>query len=377
MKAGFAATAAVALACYSVSAHAQGQVHQLPPSLIFLRDVEPSIIQDIRYAGQNNFAGHPLAGYDSKECVLTERTAHALKNAQEHIGPRYSLKVFDCYRPKMAVIDLLKWSLDGHQDKERKAAYHPDFDKRELFERGFIARRSHHSRGVAVDVTLVDISHPLAYATSQNAPAPCSRVAAERASDSNLDFGTGFDCLDDRSSTGSRSISAEARKNRKLLLEVMKKSGFSNYNKEWWHFEFDDPLNSPEYNVRIPPRSPEAEVIGAPKQLKSMDNSCGTSRPLRIACSSSQTYLPIYEGPSQTSKQIRELSIDGLVNCLRCTGRTPLTEYVKLDAISKSIGDPPWCEIRTPDQRSGWIDGRYLAPVNEVVRDCPALKPPN
>ncbi len=367
MKQIIAIATAVIVGLCSHGALTQAADYQLPLGLVFLRDVAPSIIQDIRYAGRDNFTGRPIVGYDAAECILTERTALALKSVQASISPRYSLKVFDCYRPRMAVADMLIWSQDGRQDPRRKAIYHPLLDKSDLFDRGFISRRSRHSRGFAVDLTI--ITTPVRHEYSQRTAAPCSKAATERAFDSNLDFGTGFDCFDHRSATSSGSISAEAKMNRDFLLSLMRKAGFSNYSKEWWHFELDGSSNSPEYNVKVTSRKREASA--SPDLTIPPTNPCGTSEPLRIVCSSNRTSLALYEGPSLTTKQLGELPTDGLVNCLHCTGRETLAAYVKLDALSKSVSNPPWCKVRGPDRLSGWVDGRFLAPVNETAVECP------
>ena len=81
--------------------HAQSA---LPPGFVYLRDVDPSIAQDIRYASYNNFVGHPLSGYEAPECILRQEIAAALKRVQAQLAPDgLSLKVYDCYRPTRAV----------------------------------------------------------------------------------------------------------------------------------------------------------------------------------------------------------------------------------------------------------------------------------
>ncbi len=85
------------------AAHAQS----LPGGFVYLRDIDPTIIQDIRYATSNNFVGHPLAGYQAGECVVKREVGLRLKKIQEELArQKLSLKMFDCYRPTRAV--------DGH-----------------------------------------------------------------------------------------------------------------------------------------------------------------------------------------------------------------------------------------------------------------------
>ncbi|MBB4200107.1 hypothetical protein GGD83_003934 [Rhodoblastus sphagnicola] len=76
----------------------------LPKGFAYLRDVDPSIRQDIRYSGSHNFIGRPVDGYRAAERVLAEAAASALKKAQESLAQRQlSLIVWDCYRPAPAM----------------------------------------------------------------------------------------------------------------------------------------------------------------------------------------------------------------------------------------------------------------------------------
>src|SRR5258708_35363071 len=97
------------IAC-SVPAHAQA----LPGGFVYLRDVDPTIIQDMRYAGSNNFVGRPLRGYDAAECVVKREVGVLLKSIQEELALQgLSLKMFDYYRPTRAVAHMVAWSREG------------------------------------------------------------------------------------------------------------------------------------------------------------------------------------------------------------------------------------------------------------------------
>src|ERR1700751_3603391 len=149
MKARLIALSIVALISPT---HAQ----TLPGGFVYLRDIDPTIIQDIRYATSNNFVGHPLAGYQAGECVVKREVGLKLKAIQQELAKRkLSLKMFDCYRPTQAVADMVAWSRDGRETGRR---FNPAYDKRDLFRLGFIAYRSVHSTGAALDLTLVDLS---------------------------------------------------------------------------------------------------------------------------------------------------------------------------------------------------------------------------
>src|SRR5690349_23463573 len=147
-------TIAIVLAATVVISQAHAQT--LPGGFVYLRDIDPSIIQDIRYATSNNFVGHPLAGYQAGECVVKREVGLRLKAIQQELAKRkLSLKMFDCYRPHRASADMLAWARDG---KEGSRRFNPAFNKRDLFNLGYISFYSQHSTGAALDLTLVDLT---------------------------------------------------------------------------------------------------------------------------------------------------------------------------------------------------------------------------
>lgn len=195
-----------------------GEAFSLPRGLVRLRNAAPTIRQDIRYAGANNFTGAPASGYEAAECWLLEPVAQALAAvADDAAREGLSLIVWDGYRPQRASDHFLIWSQTPDESPEaaqRRARFHPRVDKRDLFARGFLSERSSHSRGAAVDLGLVDAQGAL------------------------LDFGGEFDFFDDLSATDSPDVSLAARANRALLCRLMEARGFRNYALEWWHFGF-------------------------------------------------------------------------------------------------------------------------------------------
>src|SRR5260370_14341822 len=92
----------------------QASAQALPGGFAYLGDIDPTIIQDIRYAGANNFMGRPLAGYGAAECVVKREVGLALKNIQRELArQKLSLKMFDCYRPARAVAAMVAWAENG------------------------------------------------------------------------------------------------------------------------------------------------------------------------------------------------------------------------------------------------------------------------
>ncbi|WP_433995400.1 M15 family metallopeptidase [Bradyrhizobium macuxiense] len=215
---------------------AQG-LQGLPGDFAFLRDIDPTIIQDIRYAGANNFMGRPIAGYDAAECVVKRDVGLRLKAVQRELArQRLSLKMFDCYRPARAVADMVAWSRNGKETAAERR-YNPAFAKADLFRLGYIATHSGHSTGAAVDLTLVDLG---ADNSRKFDPAKdyadCTAPVAARAPEGSVDMGTGYDCSDVKAHTTAGSITPAQRRWRSMLVAAMARQGFVNYSKEWWHF---------------------------------------------------------------------------------------------------------------------------------------------
>lgn len=209
----------------------------LPGGFVYLRDIDSSVIQDMRYATSNNFVGHPLAGYQAGECVVKRDVGLRLKNVQQELArQKLSLKMFDCYRPTRAVADMVKWSRNGRETPAERR-YNPAFRKADLFRLGYIATYSGHSTGSALDLTLVDLTADNS-ATFDPAKsyADCTAPVEKRAPEGSIDMGTGYDCSDVKSHTASPAITPEQRKWRNTLVAAMRKQGFVNYSKEWWHF---------------------------------------------------------------------------------------------------------------------------------------------
>jgi D-alanyl-D-alanine dipeptidase len=250
---GLIATAALALTLGE--AVAQGA---MPADFVYLRDLDPTITQDIRYAGPNNFVGRPLPGYDAAECILRKDVAMALSLVQADLATsRLALKVYDCYRPERAVRAMAQWARDDQAASVTKRFF-PRLEKDTLFALGYIAARSQHSTGAAIDLTLIAAGAPAATFDSATRYGPCTGPAEQRAPDNSLDMGTGYDCFDINSHTKSSAVTAEQRQRRTLLVAAMAKHGFTNYKREWWHFSFSRSAAASYQNFPIRPRAAKA-----------------------------------------------------------------------------------------------------------------------
>jgi zinc D-Ala-D-Ala dipeptidase len=225
----------------------------LPGGFVYLRDIDPSIWQDIRYAGSNNFVGRPLKGYGAAECVVKREVGLALKRIQQELSKQnLSLKMFDCYRPARAVVDMWAWAQSGKQTAAERR-FNPAFEKADLFRLGYIATHSGHSTGAALDLTLVDLKADNSAIFDPNkAYADCTAPAEARAPEGSVDMGTGYDCTDLKAHTAASAINPVQRRWRNALVSAMAKQGFVNYSKEWWHFSLPG-ASGPAYDFPILP----------------------------------------------------------------------------------------------------------------------------
>ena len=169
----------------------------------------------IRYFSNNNFIGRPIPGYYANKAFLTREAADALLLAQrDFIKQGYRLKIYDAYRPQTAVDYFSAWAADL-EDSQNKSQYYPNINKSQLFADGYIAAKSGHSRGSAVDLTLLEIE-----------------------SGNELDMGSPWDFFDPISWVENNQITDQQRANRKLLASVMIIHGFKPLKEEWWHFSY-------------------------------------------------------------------------------------------------------------------------------------------
>lgn len=222
----------------------------MPEGFVYLRDVAPSIEQDMRYAGAHNFTGEPVPGYEAPECILVRQAAEALKKVQADLKPKgLSLRVYDCYRPTQAVDAFVAWAKEP-DEPAAKAAWYPRLDKTALFP-DYIATRSGHSRGATLDVTVV----PIGAADPPPRGESCLAPQEAYAPDGSLAMGTTFDCFDTKANMETSGLTAREMENRALLREAMSARGFKNYPFEWWHYTFEpEPYPDTYFDVPIRPR---------------------------------------------------------------------------------------------------------------------------
>jgi len=191
---------------------------------------DPSVRVDMKYFSGDNLVGEPLDGYQANTCLLVPEAQKALTAVAADLQALgLGLVVFDCYRPQRAVNHFVRWA-GAPEDGSTKQRFYPREEKSQMFERGYIAERSGHSRGATVDLGLYRLD-----------------------SGKLLDMGTGFDFMDERSATEYSLENSQAQQNRMLLRDAMSAQGFKNYAQEWWHYTFK-PEPWPDQYFDVPVR---------------------------------------------------------------------------------------------------------------------------
>ncbi|WP_284961622.1 D-alanyl-D-alanine dipeptidase [Citrobacter portucalensis] len=171
------------------------------PELVDLSVIFPSLHIDLKYATADNITGAPI--YREARCLLhTEAVTALAKSISIAQLAGLQLVVYDAYRPQQA--QAILWN----------ACPDPQYVVD-------VAIGSNHSRGTAIDVTLMDDRGHL------------------------LDMGAGFDEMHDRSHAWHPSVPPAAQRNRLLLNAIMFGGGFVGINSEWWHFELPDAARYP------------------------------------------------------------------------------------------------------------------------------------
>lgn len=201
---------------------------------VYLDEVDASIQVSLRYATHENFVGVPVKGYKKQRAVMTKQAAEALKKVQQLIAKDgYELVVYDAYRPQRGVNHFMKWSVDSSQTK--KKSYYPRVDKTKVFELGYVAERSGHSRGSTVDLTLIKKGCKV---TPIKEVKRTLRDGFEMTilDDGTVDFGSHFDLFDIASHYQNDLIDEKFQNLRTYLKNIMDQCGFNNYAEEWWHF---------------------------------------------------------------------------------------------------------------------------------------------
>jgi D-alanyl-D-alanine dipeptidase len=196
---------------------------------VFVDEVVPGVRWDAKYATWDNFTGKPVDGYLANRIVGTTALCQALTKARDkaaYLG--FGLLIWDGYRPQRGVDYFLRWSRQP-EDGRTKHRHYPNIDRAEMFEQGYVAARSGHTRGSTVDLTLYHL------ATRELAP-----------------MGGDHDLMDPISHHGATGITPVEARNRRSLCSIMEICGFARYDCEWWHYTLrDEPYPSTYFDFPI------------------------------------------------------------------------------------------------------------------------------
>jgi len=207
---------------------------------VFVDELVPGIRWDAKYATWDNFTGRPVDGYLANRIVGTRALCAALARVRDEAAVHgLGLLIWDAYRPQRAVDSFLRWSQEP-EDGRTKARHYPNISRSEMFELGYVATRSGHSRGSTVDLTLFHLATGELVAMSGD-----------------------HDLMDPRSHHGARGIPREAARNRRLLRALMERCGFSSYPSEWWHYTLRDEPHPDRYFDFPITSAREPELVGA------------------------------------------------------------------------------------------------------------------
>jgi zinc D-Ala-D-Ala dipeptidase len=180
---------------------------------VFVDEFVSEIRWDAKYATWDNFTGKPVDGYQANRIVGTRALCAALERARDKAASfGFGLLLWDGYRPQRAVDCFLRWSAQP-EDGRTKPRHYPNIDRPEMFEKGYVAAKSGHSRGGTVDLTLYHLA------------------TGELAS-----MGGDHDLMDPVSHHGAIGITEVEARNRQHLCSIMKAGGFNSYDCEWWHY---------------------------------------------------------------------------------------------------------------------------------------------
>ena len=183
-----------------------------PSGFVVLAEIAPDIIQEIRYYSTYNFVGEKIDGYEQPCALMTREAAIALKAVSDDLKAQgYRLKIFDAYRPQMAVNHFMRWAESN--DTRMKKYFYPEIEKSRIIPEGYVAVKSGHSRGSTVDLTLFDMS-----------------------TGKEVDMGGTFDYFGELSHPDYKKITKTQYKNRMILRDAMIRHGFKPLEEEWWHF---------------------------------------------------------------------------------------------------------------------------------------------
>lgn len=231
---------------------AKVKITNLPEGFVYIKDLDQTILQDIRYGSENNFIGRKIDGYIAKEAVLTNAAAERICYLQQELlKSDLSLLIYDAYRPVTAVEHFVNWT-KNHDDQKMKDLYYPRIEKSTICESGYISPRSRHSSGSTIDLTIVDLNANYSQKVTEEKRTLKDGFEFIFLDDGSIDMGAHFDLFDIASHHDSTIVTDLQLKWRNFLREKMQSHGFRSYRKEWWHYELEnEPFEGKYFDFQI------------------------------------------------------------------------------------------------------------------------------
>jgi D-alanyl-D-alanine dipeptidase len=186
-------------------------------NFVQVHEVIPNVVYDIRYYSTDNFVGAKVDGYLAPIAFITKKASAGLVQVQNELNIEgLGLKIFDAYRPQKGVDHFVRWGAIP-SDTLTKEKYYPEIKKANVFDLGYVATKSGHSRGSTLDLTIINLDSKKA-----------------------LDMGSPWDYFGEISHHDSPLVSQQQTANRNKLRSIMSKYGFKQYDNEWWHYTLND-----------------------------------------------------------------------------------------------------------------------------------------
>jgi D-alanyl-D-alanine dipeptidase len=222
---------------------------------VYLHEIDPTIQVSLRYYGNENFLGRRVKAYKKPVLMMTRQAAQALKKVQNDLKKDgYELVIYDAYRPQDAVDNFMAWSL-AINDQIKKEQYYPRVDQARVFELGYVAERSGHTRGSTVDLTIIKKGQKV-HDVVEKKRTLLDGFTITFLDDGTVDMGSSFDLFDVASHYENSVIPQEYKTMRTYFHDLMLRHGFKQSPREWWHFTLENEpypanLDSSYFNFAI------------------------------------------------------------------------------------------------------------------------------
>ena len=221
----------------------------LKDGFVYLDEIDPSILVDIRYSSKNNLKQEPLLGIKNNRAVLSLDSAVALRCAQEDLRLRgYSLVVYNAYIPNRSYLEIL----DITQNDLIDQTSHPNISHKELIKVGYLQEKLDNIRGSTVDVSIIPLNKKLKQDPITQYRNHSNNQHIKYVDDGSEDMGTSYDTFDELSCHECKNVRMEAQMHRELLKSIMEENGFKASDLVWWKYTYmREPYPDSQFDFEI------------------------------------------------------------------------------------------------------------------------------